>query len=555
MTRWTRRFTTLAAHSLSCSLLLPGATAAALQQSAPATSIVIVTGQDAPMPIPTLMEGPQANQANFEIADHLFLRLASLGRTLLTAGDQGFVPQLARAWVRRDSVTLAFELDPRARWHDGTPVTARDVLFTFGRARDPAIAPRLARLLRSIAAVEAEGHRTVVVRFTHPYAEQVYDAVYHVAPLPAHLLATIPPEDLRRSSFVSRPVGNGPYRWVRNLPGELIELAANEEFFLGRPGISRVLVRVAADADARLNLVLSGEADAMDNIPPPPSNLRRVSERGDLRLVQVPSPTVGYLLYNLRDPRDRDRPHAVLADTQVRRALTLALDRRQLVRAVLGRYGEVPFGPVSPLLWIRHGAPSPRPPDRAAARRLLAERGWADRDGDGVLERHGRPLSLTLTYPGTSGIRRQMALLVQEQWRGIGVRLELVQLDAPLWVERRTTGAFDIDFSGALQDPSPSGLTQSWSCRGGGNVSGYCDPVVDSLLDEAIRGRGNTAGTWHTILRRIEDAAPAAFLYAPIYVFAVHRRYQDVTIRPESSWMALWRWSVRPEAAQRPAGY
>ena len=555
MTRWTRRLTALAAHSLSCSLLLPTATAAALQRPTAESSIVIVTGQDAPMPIPTLMEGPQANQANFEIADHLFLRLASLGRTLLTAGDQGFVPQLARAWVRRDSVTLAFELDPRARWHDGTPVTARDVLFTFGRARDPAIAPRLARLLRSIASVEAEGERTIVVRFTHPYAEQVYDAVYHVAPLPAHLLATIPPEDLRRSSFVSRPVGNGPYRWVRSLPGELIELAANQEFFLGRPGISRVVVRVAADADARLNLVLSGEADAMDNIPPPPSNIRRVSDRGDLRLVQVPSPTVGYLLYNLRDPRDRERPHPVLADTQVRRALTLALDRRQLVRAVLGRYGEVPFGPVSPLLWIRHGAPSPRPPDRAAARRLLAQRGWADRDGDGVLERDGRPLSLTLTYPGTSGIRRQMALLVQEQWRGIGVRLELVQLDASLWVERRSAGAFDIDFSGALQDPSPSGLTQSWSCRGGGNVSGYCDPVVDSLLDEAIRGRGEAAGTWHAILRRIEDAAPAAFLYAPIYVFAVHRRYQDVTIRPESSWMALWRWSVRPEAAERPAGY
>ncbi|HEX6105278.1 MAG TPA: ABC transporter substrate-binding protein, partial [Gemmatimonadales bacterium] len=424
MTPWTRRLTTQVTHTLACTLLLPAAAAGTAQRAGPVTSIVIVTGQDAAMPIPTLMEGPHANQANHEIADQLFLRLAALGPTLLTAGDDGFVPQLARAWTRRDSVTLAFELDSRARWHDGAPVTARDVLFTMARARDPAVAPKLARLLRRIASVEAEGDSVVVFRFTHAYAEQVYDAVFHVAPLPAHLLASIPARELRRSGFVSNPVGSGPYRWVRSVPGELIELAANERFFLGRPGIDRVLVRVAADADARMNLLLSGEADAMDNIPPPPSNQQRVARHGDLRLVQVPSPTVGYLLYNQRDPRDRTRPHPVLADVQVRRALTLALDRRMLVRAVLGRYADVPYGPVSPLLWIRHGAPAPLPPDRAAARRLLAERGWRDTDRDGILDRDGAPLSLSLIYPNTSGIRRQMALLIQEQWRTVGVRAE-----------------------------------------------------------------------------------------------------------------------------------
>ena len=549
--RWTRRLTTLAAPTLLCSILPTVAADAAAQRGPRGSSIVIVTGQDATMPIPTLMEGAQANTANAEVADHLFLRLAALGSTLITAGDAGFTPQLARTWVRRDSVTLAFEIDPRARWHDGAPVTARDVLFTFGRARDPAIAPKLAGHLRNIAAVEAEGDRTIVFRFTRSYAEQMYDAVFHVAPLPAHLLATIPADELRRSAFVGRPVGNGPYRWVRNVPGELIELAANERFFLGRPGISRVIVRVAPDADARINLLLSGEADAMDNIPPPNSNRQRVEEHGEFRLVEVPSPTLAYLLYNQRDPRDRSRPHPILSDTAVRRALTLGLDRRLLVRAVLGRYAEVPYGPASSVLWIRHGAPAASPPDRAAARSLLASRGWADRDGDGVLERAGRPLSLELMYPNTSAIRQQMALLIQQQWRSIGARVELVQVDFSVWNERRNAGQFDIDFSAASQDPSPTGLTQSWSCPGSSNVARYCDPVVDSLLDLAVRSQGETGGIWHSILRRIEHSAPAAFLYAPVYVYAVHRRYDDVTIRPDSPWMSLWQWSVR--GAARPA--
>jgi peptide/nickel transport system substrate-binding protein len=294
-----------------------------------------------------------------------------------------------------------------------------------------------------------------------------------------------------------------------------------------------------------MNLLLSGEADAMDNIPPPPSNLRRVAERGDFRLVQVPSPTLGYLLYNQRAPGDSTRPHPILADSAVRRALTVGLDRRQIVRAVLGRSGEVPYGPASSLLWIRHGAPEPTLSDRTAAARLLSHAGWVDEDGDGVRERDGAPLSLTLLYPNTSGIRRQMALLVQEQWRRIGVRTELVQVDFPVWTERRSAGRFDVDFSAALQDPSPSGLTQSWSCRGRGNYARYCDPNVDSLLDAAIRGGPDPARAWHAVLRRIEATTPATFLYALNYVYAVHRRYENVTIRPASSWSALWLWTVR----------
>jgi peptide/nickel transport system substrate-binding protein len=526
----------------------------AAAQRAP-TSIVIVTGGEPTMPIPTLMEGPQSNVANFEVADHLFLRLANLGPGLVTAGDRGFVPMLARSWSRRDSVTLVFELDPRARWHDGVPVTSRDVLFAFARGRDPAIAPKLATLTQNIAAVEADGDHRVIIRFTRPYAEQLYDATFHVAPIPAHLLARLRPDEVARSPFVEHPVGDGPYRWVRRVPGEFLELAADTGFFLGRPGIDRVIIRSAADADARLNLLLSGQADAMDNVPPPLSNLQRVAADRDVRLVAVPSPTLGFLLFNQRARRDSTRPHPILADPEVRRALVLALDRQVLVRAVLGEYGEVPFGPASPLLWIGHGAGTPLRQDRDAATRLLAGRGWADHDGDGVMDRNGVPLELTLNYPVTSAIRRTMAQLIQEQYRRLGIRVNLAQSEFPVWLERRDAGDFDIDFSSTTQDPSPSGLTQSWSCVGGLNRAHYCDPEVDSLTTLAIATQGDARTIWHRVLQRIEQDAPAAFIYAPTYVYAVNRRYRDVTIRPESSWISLWRWSVAPAATRNQAGY
>jgi peptide/nickel transport system substrate-binding protein len=526
----------------------------AAAQRAP-TSIVIVTGGEPTMPIPTLMEGAQSQVANFEVADHLFLRLANLGPGLVTAGDRGFVPMLARSWSRRDSVTLVFELDPRARWHDGAPVTSRDVVFAFARARDPAIAPKLATLTQHIAAVEADGDHRVIIRFTHSYAEQLYDATFHVAPIPAHLLARLPPEEVARSPFVEHPVGDGPYRWVRRMPGEFLELAADTTFFLGRPGIDRVIIRSASDADARLNLLLSGQADAMDNVPPPISNLQRVAADQDVRLVPVPSPTIGFLLFNERARRDSTRPHPILADPDVRRALVLALDRPLLVRAVLGEYGEIPFGPASPVLWIRHGAGTPVKQDRAAATRLLAERGWADHDRDGVLDRNGVPLALALNYPASSAIRKTMAQLIQEQYRQVGVRVDLAQSEFPVYLERRDAGDFDIDFSSTTQDPSPSGLTQSWTCAGGTNRAHYCDPAVDTLITRAVASQGDTRTLWRQVLQRIEQDAPAAFVYAPTYVYAVNRRYRDVTIRPESSWISLWRWSVGSAVSRNQAGY
>jgi len=526
--------------------VLSGAPAArpmlALAQGEP-SSIVIVTGQQATAPVPTLMEGPQNTTANYEIADHLFLRLAGVGPGLVTVGDRGFVPLLASSWTRRDSLTLVFELDPRARWHDGTPVTARDVTFTFGRARDPAIAPRLANVTRRIASVEAEGDHRVVFRFNEVYSEQLYDATFHVAILPAHLLARVPSTGPAWTSFVKRPVGSGPYRWVRREEGQFIELAANHDFFLGRPGIDRVIVRVAASADARLNLLLAGEADAMDNIPPPTTNIARVEVARHLRLVTVPSNNLGYLLFNQRAPLHRDRPHPILADRDVRRALILALDRDLLVRAVLGRFGYVPFGPVSSQLWIRHGAPAHSHQDVATARKLLAGRGWVDRDGDGIRESPiGAPLSLHLLLSSSSLARLQMASIIQEQLRQVGVDIQQVRVEPAVWLERRSAGNFDIDFSASSQDPTPSGLVFSWSCGGAGNAGGYCDPGADSLLHRAIASPKADRGLWHSFLRRVEENAPAAFLYTQTFVFGVNRRFRDVTIRPESSWIALWRW-------------
>lgn len=504
-------------------------------------SIVIVSGQFPSQPTPTLTRGSADN----DIADLLFLRLARLGPTLMTAGDRGFVPQLAKSWTRRDSLTIVFELDARAKWHDGVPVTAKDVAWSFLRARDAAVAPAHATALRWLASVTAEGDRRVVVKFSKWYPTQLFDATWQLPVLPSHLLDTIPPAQLSTSAFAKAPVGNGPYRFVRSEPGQLVELAAVPDHFLGAPKITRVIYRASSDGDARINLILSGEGDGLEQLSLK-SQQERFTGNNDYRLVQVPSFQVGYALFNQRDPADRNAPHPILADSLVRQAMVLGLDRTTMARALFGEAAIVPEGPASMSLWARTGPSPSAGGDSARAAALLTQAGWVDTDGDGIRDKGGRPLKLSVIFPGTSPSRRLAVQIAQEQWRRLGIQVELSPLEFPAYIERRNARNFDLDLTATNQDPNPAGLLQSWSCAGGNNIGSYCDPVVDSLLGRAEGARDGGRDLWQQALRRIDADAPAAFLFAQANVVAVHRRYADVVLRPEGLWSGLANWSVTP---------
>lgn len=516
----------------------------AQQPAGPRGTIVIAVAAEATSPVPTLYSNDAASR---ELGDLIFLRLADPGPTLRTSDEGSFQPRLARRWRRPDPLTLVFELDPRARWHDGVPVTSRDVVFTLNRARNPANGRQLAGLLRHITAVEADGDQRVVFHFDKSYPEQLYDATYHVPPLPAHLVEAIAPEALAKSSFAANPVGDGPYRWVRRVPEQqLTELTADSTFFLGRPGIARVFFQAVGNADARANMLSTGAADAVDNVYTM-GNWSQLLALPDYQSIPFPTFSVGYLLFNSRDPADTSRPHRILADVEVRRALTEALQRDSLARIGYGPSAVAPPGPVSQAVWVFDRKLARLPFDSAGARRRLLARGWSDHDGDGTLDKDGVPLKLSLIVPNTSQPRRLIATAAQEALRLIGVDLQLLVLSPPEIGPRMGAGNFDMVFGSATQDPTPSGLTQSWSCTGATNVARYCDPAVDSLYEQAIASR-DPGPIWRKALIRIAEDAPAVFMYSPTYVALVHRRFDHVAIRSQSTWIDLWRWRLRPGA-------
>jgi peptide/nickel transport system substrate-binding protein len=512
-------------------------------------TVVLATGQDPALPIPFV---GTSTQGNADVADQLFLRLGTITSAFRTGGDRSLDPQLARSWRREDARTLVFELDPRARWHDGTPVTARDVAFTWTIASNPRVNPNQAalELVESVTAIDT---RTIRVRFRRASSEQLYTFGFGMQPLPAHLLANVAPEAIATSEFARFPVGNGPYRWERRVPGQFVELRADTTFYLGRPGIHRLVVRVAGDPSARLNLMLAGQVDVLDNLPPP--MLEQLVARPEIAPVTVSSTLIVYALFNARHPGDTTRPHPILADRRVREAMRLALDRTTMARSAFGANTLVPDVAASQLWqWTRPPPPARPNGDVSRARALLAEAGWRDSDGDGILDRNGTPLRLAMILPSTSASRQTLAVQAEAMWRAIGVAVTLERSDFPAYLARRGSGDWDLDLTAVNQDASPRSLLSSWSCAsaqspGSSNVARWCDPTFDRLREAAEAVTGDPTAAWQRAFAHMQAAVPAIFFAAPANQVAVHTRYANVQILPIKAWLNVWRWRVRPEAA------
>lgn len=530
-----RRLLTLAALAVAaCRQAERGAPAS------PATggTLVIATPGDADNLLPPVA----ATQLAAHVSERLFPRLTELKPELNTVDDSGYVPVLAQRWEHRDSLTLVFHLDPRARWQDGQRITAGDVVFTFAVYTDTLTASPYRANLAPVASVTQEDEHTVVFRFRRAYPEQLYDATYHLHILPRHLLDTIPPERLASSSFARDPVGAGPFRFVRWDSGAEIEVEADTGWFLGRPKLDRIVWRVMPDVSAAVTALIAGEADAMETIPQR-DEIERVLQASDLRVVPYPSPFLAGILFNLRRP--------LFASRELRRALAMGIDRQTIVRSVFGPYAQVPGGALSEMVWAARDSIRQVPFDTTAAQRLLDSLGWRRGPGQPWRTKAGRRLGFTLLVPTTSRTRQQAAVLVQDQLKRLGVDVQIQPLDFAVFDRRGRAGDFDAQFFSRTLDPSPAELAQFWSgtAVGQDNQGAYASPAFDSLLAAAAAAPTRDAALplFRAALERLNDDAPAVFMYSPSNNAAISRRYSNVTIRPDSWLATVATWSVAPD--------
>lgn len=544
----TRSSTTIAGAVLAGAMLIvAGCTRAPTCAGAGCGTAVIAEPGDVNVIFPPLTQ----SSTEIAVSDLIFLKLADIGPSLNTVGDSGFVPRLADRWHFADSLTLVFHLNPKAVWEDGAPVTAQDVAFTFDVYRDTTLNVWSRPLLNGIASVTARDSADVAFRFTHRYPQQFYDATYQMRILPKHLLDTIPRARLSDAPFLRRPVGDGPYHLVRWVPGQTIDLAATPNFFLGRPGLARLIWRMTPDYNTALTQLVTGTADILELVLGP-ERIAQAQKAPDVQLVPYPSNAYTYLVFNLRDPHHLDRPNPLFHNRALRQAITLGIDRHAIIQALLGGQGQIPTGPTAPMVAIWNDSLQQLPFDSARARRMLDSLGWHGTKGGGIRERSGRRLAFDLEVPSSSSVRRQAAVIVQNQLRALGVAVRIRVVEFNTMVAHGNAGTFDVIFGGVSGiDPRPSAMLQYWGTAsiGGDNYGGYSDPRFDSLVAaaSAATDRAVVRRLWNEAIATINNDAPAVWMFTPAMFAGVNRRFEHVRIPPEQWTALLWQWTVPPD--------
>jgi peptide/nickel transport system substrate-binding protein len=315
--------------------------------------------------------------------------------------------------------------------------------------------------------------------------------------------------------------------------------------------VRRLIWRFTPNLQVGVTQVIADEADVREQLVTP-ENVERARAAPQLTLYPYRGNVYTYLCFNLRANGDTSQPHPIFADREVRRALTMAVDRAKLVKSALGDIGKVPPGPISSLLWIWDSEIRQLPYDTAQAARILNARGWRDHDGDGFRDKNGQPLEFRILVPTTSVLRQQYARLLQEQYRAIGVRVAIDAVEFAVVVQRVGSGNFETAVLSRANDPSPgSGITQTWTLAGfgGSNFGRYYSAQFERLVERAISSptRDQARGLWRAALETINADAPGVFLYSLENIAAVHRRIDNVQIRPDS-WAALLRtWRIPPD--------
>lgn len=454
-----------------------------------------------------------------------------------------YEPALARSWEMSGDTAIVFRLRDDVVWHDGVRTTAFDVAFTFERARDPATAFPNSSYFERWTGVEVLDSFTVRFRLD-PHPDPLEGWVFTPI-MPRHRLESVPADRLRQAEFNKNPVGNGPFRFVAYQANDRWIFEANPDFpaeLGGRPYLDRVVWRVIPENSAQVTELLTGRADMI--LSPRATELHNLDDEPSVRAVIKPSRKFQFIAWNgKRPPFD---------DHRVRRALALAIDRVEILEALRAGYGRLAVGPIVPNHWAFDSTVAVLPYDTAAARALLAEAGFRDRNGDGTLEdAAGRDFEFYVTIPAANEYSRTIAEKVQADLARIGVRAVprptdfVAMIDDITSAERRFDAVFltwEPDFR--LRDLRD--LFHSAMAGGPYQIATYRNAELDRLLDEApaLGDRNAARPLWRRVQEILRDEQPWTFtLYVPD-LYAMRERIKGAEMDIRGAFVNLPRWWI-----------
>ncbi|MEO7217160.1 MAG: peptide ABC transporter substrate-binding protein [Gemmatimonadaceae bacterium] len=509
-------------------------------------TLVISTASDADALFPPLIVSTQGR----EVAEQIFEPLANVGDSLNVFGDAGFIPTLADSWKwAPDSLSIAFHLNPNARWHDGKPVRARDVQFTISLCKNPELAAPIAPLLSDIDSVSVADSLTPVFWFHRRSAQEFYDAANVALIVPEHVYGAIPVAQLAASPVLRHPVGSGRFEFRRWVPNATIEIVSNRNHYRSPARLDRVIWTIApGDFGAASTRFLAGEADLFAAIRS--SMLPQIAKSESLRLIAYPGFKFGYMVFNMRDPANPKQQNPLFKSATIRRALTMAVDRASVVRNVFDSLAIPSIGPTVRAMATSDTTIPQIAYDPQRAMQLLDSLGW-HAGANGIRTRSGKQLSFTIMVPSSSMDRQKLAVLLQDQFKRVGVKVGIVSVEPNVFEQQQYAHNFDAAIETWNADPSPGGLRESWGSLAAHterskNYGDYSDATFDVELDSALSASSQPVARtlYSRAFRTLIGDAPAIWLFEPRNMIGVQKRFHVAALRADAWWAHLADWYV-----------
>ncbi|MCC6315931.1 MAG: hypothetical protein IT337_18180 [Thermomicrobiales bacterium] len=397
---------------------------------------------------------------------------------------------LADFWeIAPDRITYTFHLNRDARWHDGEPVTAADVIFSFDAlANEKTGSVYTGTFNESVASYRAIDDYTVEVVAKQPRVDFLYTNMMAAVVVPKHIWGDIPVEKWATDPGAtgqdpSRVVGSGPFKFQEWTPGESVTLVRNDDYYGKVAWIDTYVRRVWPDQIAVVNALLNDELDVAGLEP---ADVAAIEGTPGIAIEDFPTRNFSYLEFNL-DPEVT----TLFQDRDVRQAMMYAIDRQSIVDDILLGYAEVARG-TQPVISYAY-APEDTTPvyefDPEKAKQLLAAAGWTDSNGDGTVDKDGQELSFELLYPSGSPTSDQIAAYLQDAWKAVGVDAAPKSLEFPAMIEATTTDpSFAVALYGFQWDATfiQDAMFGCNQYQVGFNDMRYCNPDLDKINAQAV---------------------------------------------------------------------
>ncbi|HOI74599.1 MAG TPA: peptide-binding protein [Syntrophales bacterium] len=500
----------------------------------PAYGDILVTGSigDASNLIPILA----SDSASHDIAELVFNGLVKYDKDMNVVGD------LAESWdISKDGLVITFHLRKGVKWHDGAPFTAEDVLFTYRLTIDPKTPTAYAGDFLKVKKAEVLDPHTFRVTYDRPFAPALTS--WSASVLPRHLLEG---KDIKSTPLARRPVGTGPYLFKEWVTGQKLVLASNPDYFEGRPYLDGYIMRIIPDT---ATMFLELRAGGIDRMGLTPLQYTRQTEstlfRRDFNKYRYLSFSYTYMGYNLLNP--------MFSDKRVRQAIAYAVDKEEIIRGVLLGLGREATGPYKPGTWAYNPYVRKYPYNPQKARELLAEAGWRDTDGDGVLDRDGKPFTFEILSNQGNEVRGKCAEIIQRRLAEVGIHVKIRVVEWAAFVnDFINKRKFDATILGWTIPLDPD-IYDVWHSSKTGpqelNFVSYRNPEVDALIE---KGRGTfdqkeRKKAYDRIQEILAEEQPYLFLYVPDALPIVSARIRGIEPAPLGITYNFIKWHVPKE--------